>query len=362
MFNTKWMEQLGLEVPTTLEEFENVLRTMKAAGDLNGNGEDDEIILGGAELTVFYIALAHAFGIEYLENEYAMFAADENGQVYDQYTTENNKAMLTWLNQMYDEGILDSEITVNKGATMNEKVATDRVGVTFYYAEYVTTYGNLTSSGIAEPYSEQYTMGVPMGSQYNDYDPKIVKAIRYGGRFTGISTDCENPELAIRWLDTVYADPNVLNVRFYGKEGESYYFDESDNVVLIPPEDGSSWAIETYGGGQINLAHMRLRGQTADSRALLAPWWDEQYQVWRDGDWWIDPTVPKVAVKTDDEQMIYDLIYSEMNAGWKEYRDRFITGELDVEADWDDFVETMKGLNVDELREGCFQSIVDRTR
>ena len=38
-----WLDQLGLEMPTTTDEFHEVLRAFKAAGDLNGNGIDDEI-------------------------------------------------------------------------------------------------------------------------------------------------------------------------------------------------------------------------------------------------------------------------------------------------------------------------------
>ena len=335
---------------------------MKEAGDLNGNGVDDEVVWSGAGVLDMFVALAHAFGIEYMNNEHALYSADENGQVYDWWTTDNMKAMLTWLNQMYEEGLLDPEITVMKSANMNEKVTADRVGVCLYYSTFATTYGNMTSGGLAEPYSEQFTIGVPLASEWNNNEPKLVKQIRYGNRFTGISKDCDNVELAAKWLDVLVADPNALDVRCYGKEGETFYYDENGVAQIILPSDGSAWTLNPYGCGQIELVHFQIREQTNFSRANMAPWWDEQYEVIRDEKFWMKPSIPKVGSKTDEEQMIYDMYWTELRAGWEEYRDKFITGELDIEADWDTFVATMEGLGLHELGEGCFQSIYDRTR
>ena len=47
--NTTWLENLGLEMPTTTEEFYDVLKAFKEQ-DANGNGDpDDEIPLSGVK-------------------------------------------------------------------------------------------------------------------------------------------------------------------------------------------------------------------------------------------------------------------------------------------------------------------------
>ncbi len=43
MINTQWLEKVGKEMPTTIDEFVDCLRAFKEAGDLNGNGIADEI-------------------------------------------------------------------------------------------------------------------------------------------------------------------------------------------------------------------------------------------------------------------------------------------------------------------------------
>jgi ABC-type glycerol-3-phosphate transport system substrate-binding protein len=41
--NTEWLAKTGKSMPKTVDEFTAVLRAFRDAGDLNGNGKDDEI-------------------------------------------------------------------------------------------------------------------------------------------------------------------------------------------------------------------------------------------------------------------------------------------------------------------------------
>lgn len=43
MINQTWLNKVGKDMPTTVDEFVDCLRAFKEAGDLNGNGEADEI-------------------------------------------------------------------------------------------------------------------------------------------------------------------------------------------------------------------------------------------------------------------------------------------------------------------------------
>lgn len=43
LINKEWLDKVGKEVPTTVEEWEACLLAFKEAGDLNGNGVDDEV-------------------------------------------------------------------------------------------------------------------------------------------------------------------------------------------------------------------------------------------------------------------------------------------------------------------------------
>lgn len=362
LYNTKWMDELGLEIPTTLDEFNEVARAMKAAGDMNGNGKDDEVVLTGPSVDWFLAGVSSAFGVEYMEDGSPLFSAGDDGVVYDQYTTNNMQAMLAWMNQLYDEDILDRELTTNDMTIVAEKITGDRVGIVSMYAAFSTNWGNLTPGGQEVPYSEQLSIGLPLASEYNGNSPKIMRDVRYSARPTGITVDCENPELAARWLDVLLSDPKALEIRTHGKEGETYYLDEQGVPQIIMPANGETWNINSLGCGQIELPFISTYDQTAFSREYLAPWWGEDYSHHRNDYEWYDPTVPKVPSMTEEEKETYDIYWGDMLASWEEYRDKFITGELDTEADWADFIKTMEALGVKELAANTYQSIYNRTK
>ena len=43
VINKTWLDKVGKEVPTTVDEWVDCLKAIRDGGDLNGNGEDDEI-------------------------------------------------------------------------------------------------------------------------------------------------------------------------------------------------------------------------------------------------------------------------------------------------------------------------------
>ena len=53
MINKAWLDKLGLQVPTTWDELENVLKAFKTQ-DPNGNGQADEIPMNIKKLDPLY--------------------------------------------------------------------------------------------------------------------------------------------------------------------------------------------------------------------------------------------------------------------------------------------------------------------
>lgn len=358
LYNKLWMDQLGAEVPETLEEFTALLEQMQAAGDLNGNGEKDEIILTAAEVDHIRSLLNNTFGLEQYQSENA-FSADENGVVYAQHTTENMKAELAYMNDLYERGLLDPEITTMSYDALSEKVASDRVGVFVCYSGFSTSYGKLTTAGQADPQGEWYTIGVPLTSEWCE-EPFMVQNESFNSMLTGISAECENVELAAKWLDTLYADPVVLQTRTMGFEGETFNFiDDQGNFELIMPEDGSNWTITPLGCGQIALPYIQTTIQSTASRQGIK-WYVDQYANLRENYEWRTHTIVPVASYTEAENELRDMYSTDVETGWVEFRDKFITGELDIDAEWDNFVETLNALGLPYMIE-CYQSVYDRT-
>lgn len=108
--NTTWLDNLGLEMPTTTEEFYQVLKAFKEQ-DANGNGDpNDEIPLstctGGANVEIDGFIM-NAFTQNEPNNTNAKrIRVNDEGKVEASFTDENYREGLRFLNRLYEEGLL----------------------------------------------------------------------------------------------------------------------------------------------------------------------------------------------------------------------------------------------------------------
>ena len=116
IINKTWLDELGLEVPTTVDEWVECLKAFRDGGDLNGNGEDDEIPMAtwfGADDTfgsynMFY-RFTGAFGCadSYCGgNEYADHLRLIDGQVTFTALDEAFRKTAEFFNMLYEEGLI----------------------------------------------------------------------------------------------------------------------------------------------------------------------------------------------------------------------------------------------------------------
>lgn len=102
--NTKWLEAVGAEMPTTVDELYEVLKKF-VTEDPNGNGVADEMGLVGYEdgyRTDIVSFIINAF----------VYCLDDNffnvtdGEVWVPYTTDEYRQAMIYLNKLYSEGLI----------------------------------------------------------------------------------------------------------------------------------------------------------------------------------------------------------------------------------------------------------------
>ena len=126
MIRKDWLDNLGLEIPTTQEEFVEVLRAFKN-DDPNGNGIQDEIPTGGRAEARWMGQLFSMYGV-------AMWEGYPEWDIYDGEltyagVTQNMKDALAFIASLYAEGLLDPETLLNDKATWDGKIYSDKVGI-----------------------------------------------------------------------------------------------------------------------------------------------------------------------------------------------------------------------------------------
>lgn len=128
MINKKWLDNLNLKEPTTIEELNNVLRAFKEK-DANGNGDpNDEIpISGSGSLNQYYFT---PFGYDAIDSDMML----KDGKLYYAKTSEAYKEGLKWAQKMYKEGIIDSEVFTQDNTMLtakNQDPNIPRVGMSY---------------------------------------------------------------------------------------------------------------------------------------------------------------------------------------------------------------------------------------
>lgn len=357
-YNTQWMEKLGAKIPETLDEFTALLKQMKEAGDLNGNGEADEVIFSSSNLDTIASVMNNTFGLNAYE-AWDQFAVD-NGTVYPEYTTDKEKAYLTYMNQLYKDGLLDPEIGSMTADMLSEKVAADRVGVFVYYSAFAITYGSLTTAAQADPLGEYYTLGRPLASEYNDNQAYFIRRDKSSGDATCVNVESSNIDLACKWLDTLFADPDVLRTRTCGFEGEDYTLNADGSIELIQPADGSAWSIVQKGCGQIAMPFIQTKEQLLNSKQAYK-WYIAEYDAIREECEFRKPQITQVTAYTESEQEMIDEVRTDCKDYYEEMRGKFVTGAADINAEWDTYVSNMQKLGLDTWTK-AWQSVYDRTK
>lgn len=337
--NTKWLENLNMEVPTTIEEFKEVLIAFRDE-DPNGNGEHDEIPLGIREPSSVY-SLGGAFGLGHQLGD--TYDIDENGTIHNWLCDDAFKEYLTYLNDLYKEGLLWQDYYKNDRPAWRSNLAGELFGAMYM------------------PYSDVF---LNCEQDYSGYEPllgptgeKFWADARTGltmGTFA-LSNTCSEPEAAIRWVDYFFSEEGELFFAF-GEEGTHYYMDDSGlprfNDEILNAEEGFMTALGKInmvpGGGFPTLRTDKTDSVVAsditkDAAAILEPYLPDAYYG-------------KPSVKAEDMDRVV-AIEQDLNTYRDESVTKFIIGEWDFDM-WDEYCQTLEQIGIREL-ETIYQSALD---
>lgn len=239
--NKRWLDNLNLEVPTTIEELYDVLVAFKEQ-DANGNGDaSDEIPLGGAwdipgSQTTGALFLT-AFGL-CVTNESQMYLDD--GVVKLAGYENNYFEYLRFVNKMYENGLLDEDIFTQNRTASRAKTNNDLVGCA---ADDSTMY----LSGSEDTMHNWIGLGA-LTSAVNDKRMWPGAETANPGRFA-ISKTCSNPIAAIKLADMFFTQEASVFFQWGAQKGskealgyEGWYLDENGSFAFDFPEGyDSSW-------------------------------------------------------------------------------------------------------------------------
>lgn len=336
--NKVWLDELGMDIPNTTEEYYQFLKAVKE--EKPSKGKVDEIPFGAPYIGPFYQYLQGAFGVANKGSLGGLMDEDPETGDYRFYpTSDQYKELLEYMHKLYSEELIEQNLY---SIDHNQYIANSSEG----------RYGSIVW------YSPLQIFGEELGSEYanlpalegphgdktwvNMYDPVINP-----GAFV-ITSANEHPEATVRWIDHFYGEEG-LEMFFMGFEGETFEYDENGNPVymdhILNSKDDLTYAQEAAkyltfpGGGFPSLITVDLfKGAESmpDELAgaeLLAP------------DIIEDPWLTLKQTEEENEQL--KGIGEDIEKYVEEMRDKFIVGSEPL-SKWDDYVKTLEGMKIKE--------------
>lgn len=350
--NQKWLDNLKLEMPTTVDEWYNVLKAFKEQ-DANGNGDpNDEIPLSGSGKNDMFdwIRYINPWGItDSLETNY-LALEQETGEPIFIPADERYKEAVQFFEKLYAEGIMDQEYFTQDGSQSDAKLKNEEVSL-------VGTGIAWEVSSATNPHSDEYVpmppLAGPRGDRYVRGNDGII--IYRRNNFT-VTTACEHPEVAMRWAD-YYSSDDISIQSYWGPFGEALEKADDGTITFLDPPEGMTgdvwyWEItcRDYGPKYVSPeteAKIQLPAGSGDGAKLEC---DEDFKEFVAQPY---PVVNYTPEQMDEISKLTVDIYKYVKECWANW---IVNGG--IEKDWDGYIEQLKKMGLDRLME-IYQAALD---
>lgn len=343
-----WLDELGLDVPTTTDELYDVLVAFRDQ-DPNGNGEADEVPLvfrrRGDDAFYNMMAFAYAFDAD-------MEWVVRDGEVVYGPSEPQYQDYLAYIHKLYSEELIDQEVLTRSGNPRTELFSSDRGGAIHDW--FASTAGLNDSLGGDIPGFNLRHMPPPVGTADSPYTRIQMSVVRNDGGWS-ITTSNEHPEATIKMMDFIYSEQGMLLTNF-GVEGKTYTIQDGRPVYtaeITDNPDGLGMHEALVSHGMQWKIGMR---QSIDYEAQFAN--EIAFQARQDYmDNYIVEAFPTLTFTPAENDVVTDL-FSQIRAYVLENTAKFMVGARPV-SEFDDFVAELEDIGLAEVTE-IYQAAYDR--
>ena len=335
-----WLDEMGLKNTEidTYDELHDLLLNMKSNYGCTTAIYLDSAAVGNDN----FLAAGYGIACMLATNAKESYWMVQDGTVVDGITGEGYKEYLTMLNQWYEEGLISKDFASAPGAmdpSGMAEITSGNCGVFFNGAPMLSMYSAMSDDpdlylvGLPDPVK---TEGEKTHVDTTEYD--------FGAERMSISTKCEDPELAIQYCDFWFTDQGI-QLANYGVEGLSCEVVDGKpqftDTVLNNPDLAAGDAISFYTGRNSTPSW-------ASNSKLLVSFNEHEagcFEVWansRDN----RDAYPYVAQLTMDESYEISMLAADYESYALECRDKFITGDMDIETEYAAYEEAVREMGL----------------
>jgi putative aldouronate transport system substrate-binding protein len=332
MIRKDWLDELGLSVPETFDEWHAVLTAFKEKKNATPLSFETGFLLGNEAI--------FSHGFDTIAGLYLGF----DGKIHWGQVDPGFRDYITLMNQWYREGLLDPDIVTLNYDQVSAKVSGGTAGASIGWIG--SRLGGWTGPGRAS--NPRFSLaGTPVPVRRKGEKAKFSAiSLPYSSVSVGaaITSSCKNVDAAAKVLDWAYSDAGRLYYSF-GTEGVSYTMvggvpTYTDLIMKNP----NGWTLAQSIGAYTRANY--TAPSIPDGRYI------EQYYSYDEQKEALGFVLPETSVRlvppltpTPEESREYAGIINDINTYANEMLTKFILGTENLSG-WDTYVRTINGMGL----------------
>ena len=356
--NKQWLDNLGLDMPTTYEELTDVLKAFKEQ-DADGDGDPNNEIpyTNAGSLSGDLSNLLAPFGT-IVSRTGNFMQIDESGNPAYVPITDHFKEATKWAHELYASGCLDQEYFTQDTSMATAKRQAEggsQTGLVFAWTADTEMGAN------AEQFELCEAVAGPDGKRYVESDPTYLDI---ANRELVITTQCKNPDKLLQWADDFYTDLVSLQT-YYGSIPDQIQENEDGTYEVLIPADGttldtSAWSFSMRDFGP------KYMTEEFQSKVILPESQGDGVKLAQDAvnaPHASDIAFPVVSYTADQLTRLASLTTDINNYASSQYAHWVVDGGIDEE--WDAYLDQLNQMGLQEVLEihndayAAYKAIVD---
>lgn len=344
--NQTWLNNLGLDMPSSLDELTETLRAFKTQ-DPNQNGEQDEVSVEMSLNSGYYGVryMLPMFGVPVDTSRWIYI--DDDKKIQFAPTQDGFRKCLEWLHELYQEELIDPEIFSQDSSTVETKYSEGNIG-------FFTAY-RLLAMGWDEGVTKECILYMPVGPEGTTAKLSKMLEVANNGAFVTVSNQ-HVPE-TMRWLDSLLETETMFSL-YYGEEGTGWEYDKDNGKINALNSDTSGtlnylnvnglfFAPPKYISETFNMSPQRVEKTEYCNRYTEAG----MIQKYAN-------TYLNMAPLTSEQHAQIALMETDIENAVVENMTTFISSGVTDES-WNTFVKLFENMNVNEYLQ-IYQGAIDQ--
>lgn len=273
IINKKWLDAVGKDIPTNLDEYKDVLKAFKE-GDPNGNGQADEIPYCFSE-DMWCASLTNdmgQFGMGHggaTGNASGTMYTIIDGKVGPAVNTPEYREFLEYYHDLYKEGLIDQEGFSQNTEVFSNKIKNNQVGTYYSWTALEYLSSEQEKDWVVLPTMKAHEDTVPVAN--GEVDRSTIQKNKWV-----ITKTCDHPEAALRLWDYLARDVESKMTVAMGEKGKLWdeYEDQPGVYYFVVPDDTTpefTFEHMKYTYGTVNDPPLMTKAETPVNDGEISP-------------------------------------------------------------------------------------------